>query len=96
MTPYQAWHRTKLNVTHLCEFRAPIWILLQGQNIARKILLKSKRHAYVSYNDTNKSVLYYNAETRKILVLRNYVFLTARPAEPTEEIVITETLHEGE
>jgi len=96
MTPYQAWHGTKLNITHLREFGAPVWILLQGQNIARKILPKSKRCAYVSYNDANKSVLYYNAETRKILVSRNYVFLTARPAEPTEEIVITETPHKGE
>jgi len=96
MTPYQAWHRTKPNITHLCEFGAPIWILLQGQNIAQKILPKSKWHAYVGYNDANKLVLYYNAETRKILVSRNYVFLTARPAEPIEEIVITETPREGE
>jgi len=96
MTPYQAWHGTKPNVMHLCKFGAPIWILLRGQNIAWKILPKSKWHAYVGYNDANKSVLYYNAETRKILTSRNYVFLTARPAEPTEEIVITETLYEGE
>jgi len=34
MTPYQAWHGTKPNVMHLRKFRAPVWILLQGQNIA--------------------------------------------------------------
>jgi len=96
-TPYQVWHGTKPNVSHLCEFGVPIWILLQGQNIAWKILPKSKWCAYLSYNDANKSVLYYNAETRKILTLQNYVFLTAKPAEPTEEIIITETLtREGE
>ena len=33
-------------------------IFLQGQNIALKILPKSKRHAYVGYNDACKSVLY--------------------------------------
>ena len=40
-TPYKAWHRIKPNIAHLYEFGAPIWVLLQGQNIARKILLKS-------------------------------------------------------
>jgi len=68
-TPYQAWHGTKPNVSHLREFGVPIWILLQGQNIAWKILPKSKWCAYLGYNDANKSVLYYNAETRKILIL---------------------------
>jgi len=32
-TPYQVWHRTKPNISHLHEFEAPVWILLQGQNI---------------------------------------------------------------
>jgi len=34
MTPHQAWHGTKPNISHLHEFGAPVWILLQGQNIA--------------------------------------------------------------
>jgi len=33
MTPYEAWHSHKPDVTHLCEFGAPVWILLQGQKI---------------------------------------------------------------
>jgi hypothetical protein len=61
------------------------------QNIAHKILLKSKRHTYIGYNDVCKSVWYYSAETRKILTLQNYVFLTARGAEPTEKITVKDT-----
>jgi len=32
-TPYEVWHGHKPDVTHLCEFGAPVWILLQGQKI---------------------------------------------------------------
>ena len=96
-TPYEGWYGSKPNVAHLREFGAPVWVLLQGQNVARKILPKSKRRAYVGYNDASKSVLYYNAETRKILTSRNYVFLTPREKEPDEEIVVKLTpTHEGE
>jgi hypothetical protein len=41
-TPYQGWEGTKPNVSHLREFGAPVWVLLQGQNIVQKILPKSK------------------------------------------------------
>jgi transposase InsO family protein len=41
-TPYQGWHNEKLNVSHLREFGAPVWILLQGQKEQRKMLPKSK------------------------------------------------------
>ena len=41
-TPYEAWFKKKPNVSHLREFGAPVWILLQGQNVQRKMLPKSK------------------------------------------------------
>ena len=43
VTPYQIWHGRKPNVSHLCEFGAPVWILSQGQHVIRKMLLKSQR-----------------------------------------------------
>jgi hypothetical protein len=96
-TPYKGWNGSKPNVAHLREFGAPVWVLLQGQNAARKILPKSKRRAYIGAIDASKSVLYYNAETRKVLTSRNYVFLTAREPDPPEEIIIEDTpTHEGE
>ena len=96
-TPFEGWFGSKPNVSHLREFGAPVWVLLQGQNIARKILPKSKRRAYVGYNDGSKSVLYYNAETRKVLTSRNYVFLTARDPVQNEEIVVYDSpVREGE
>jgi hypothetical protein len=96
-TPYEGWNREKPNIAHLREFGAPVWILLQGQNVARKILSKSKRRAYVGNNDASNSVLYYNADTRKVLTSRNYVFLTERKPEPPEAIIRNSTpQHEGE
>jgi transposase InsO family protein len=32
--PYEGWQGAKPNVAHLQEFGAPVWILLQGQNVA--------------------------------------------------------------
>ena len=90
-TPYHAWSRQKPNVSHFHEFSAPVWILLQGQTKARKILPKSKRSAYVGYDKNSKSVLYYNTQTRKILTSQNFVFLTAKILEVEEDILIKET-----
>ena len=33
VTLYQQWHGDKPDVSHLCEFGAPIWILAQGQSV---------------------------------------------------------------
>jgi hypothetical protein len=67
ITPYQGWYGHKPNVSHLREFGSSVWVLLQGQNIDRKILSKFKRRAYVGYNNESKSIVYYNAKTRKLL-----------------------------
>ena len=41
-TPYQGWHNAIPNISHLHEFGAPVWILLQGQREQRKMLPKSQ------------------------------------------------------
>jgi hypothetical protein len=51
---------------------ASVWILLQGQNITRKILPKSKRHTYVGYNDACKSVLYYKDTLGSLKQITDY------------------------
>ena len=97
-TPYQKWHGTRPNVTHLQEFRAPIWVLLQGQKVLWKMLPKSQRWSFVRFDDGLKSVKYYSGETRKILTSRNFHFLTLPGTQtPPEKIEITpNTLCEGE
>jgi len=87
-TPYQIWHGRKPNVLHLCKFGTPVWVLLQGQRIQRKMLPKSQRRAYVRYNKGSKSVKYYNTATRNILILRNFRFLSPMETTPPEEITI--------
>jgi hypothetical protein len=59
--------KTKPNVSHLWEFRVPVWVLLQGQKQPRKMESKSRQQIFVGYDDGSKSVKYYNADTHKIL-----------------------------
>jgi hypothetical protein len=73
-TPYEVWYGKRPNIAHLREFRCPVWVLLQGQHVERKILPKSKRRLYVRHNDRSNSVKYYNAETRKILTSCKILF----------------------
>ena len=87
-TPYQLWNGRKPNVTHLQEFGAPVWVLLQGQKVQRKMLPKSQRRAYIGYDEGSKSIKYYNAATRNVLTSRNYRFLSQAEPSPPEEIGI--------
>ena len=89
-TPYQIWRNERPNVSHLREFGAPVWISLQGQKISRKMLPKSQRRAYVGFDDGLQAVRYYNTETRKIFLSRNFrPLFPARPSSsPQKEIEI--------
>ena len=87
-TPYQLWYGCKPNVAHLCEFRAPVWVLLQGQKVQWKMLLKSEHQVYIRYDEGLKSIKYYNLATRNIPVSRNFRFLSPPEPTPPEEIVI--------
>ena len=92
-TPYETWFKRRPNVSHLRELGVPVWILFQGQKEPAKMKPKSHRCAYVGYEDGSHSVLYYNAETRKILKSRNYRFLTLPNCDsPPEEIEVAPNL----
>src|SRR6266851_6964268 len=80
--PFECYFNTKLYVSHLREFGASVWILLQGQQVLLKMEARSKHQALVGYDDGSKSVLYYNAETCKILISRNFRFLEPSIASP--------------
>ena len=90
MTPYQAWHGQKPDISHLREFGSPVYILLQGHKEQPKLLPKSKPYLFVGFDDGSKSVKYYVAETRKVLTSRNFRFLTNLPvaAAPPEPFFI--------
>src|SRR5262245_7803220 len=95
LTPYQGWHKRKPNVSHLREFGAPVWILLQGQKEDRKMLPKSKRRSYMGYDEGSKAVKYYNAETGKVLTSRNYRHLNL-PQEQEEPEITTLPPHDDQ
>ena len=98
VTPYELWFQKKPNVAHLREFGAPVWVLLQGQAEQRKILPKSKRHAYVGFEDGPQAIKYYNPENRKVLTSQNYHFLTLPKENPLPDVieVAPDTQREGE
>ncbi len=98
VTPYELWFQRKPNIAHLREFGEPVWVLLQGQAEQRKILPKSKRCAYVGFEDGSQAVKYYNPENRKVLTSQNYRFLTLPKEDPPPDIikVTPNTQHKGE
>jgi hypothetical protein len=49
-TPYEMRFKRKPNVSHLREFGAPVWVLLQGQKVPRKMESKSRRRVFVGYS----------------------------------------------
>jgi hypothetical protein len=88
-TPYEGWHGHKLNVLHLQEFGAPVWILLQGQKQKRKMLPKSKCQVYIGFNEGAKAVKYYNAKVCKILTSCNFHHNSvATPMDPKIKLIL--------
>jgi hypothetical protein len=60
--------------------------------------VKAQQHVYVGYDNGSKSVIYYNTPTWKILISRNYQYLTPTESTPLENIIIEPPtpMHEGE
>ena len=58
---------------------------------------RSKRRALVGYDDGSRSVLYYNADTRKVLTSRNFQFLDPSHATPEHILIMPDdVVREGE
>jgi len=82
-TPYTKWNGKKPNVSHLCEFGTPVFILQQGQKEPPKLQLRSQQMLFLGYKDGSNSVLYFNPETRHVLTSWNHTFLNNLPSCPT-------------
>jgi len=97
-TPYEQINKKKPDVAHLKEFGAPVWILLQGQKLPRKLLRKSHRKMFIGFDNGAKAVRYYNPDSHKVLTSRNFRFLTLDDkGSCDDEIVVTPNIsHEGE
>ncbi len=90
-TPYEGWHNIKLNVSYLKKFGLLVWILLQGQHEQQKMLPKTTQYYYVGNEDNSQSIIYYNKETQKLNISKNFYFLK----DPLENMPNDHT-HEGE
>ena len=93
-TLYQAWHGEQPDITHLREFGTPVWILLQGQKVAHKMLPKSVQNAYVRHDDGSNSVKYYSAKSRKILTSHNFCLLNTSCIDTPQSDNITLLPHD--
>jgi hypothetical protein len=73
-TPYEKRFQRKPNVSHLSEFRAPIWVLLQGQKKPRKMEPQSKQCIFVGSDDGSKSFNISMLKLVKFLPLTTSIF----------------------
>ena len=97
-TPYQIRHGNKPDVSHLREFRSPVWILTEGPNSPQKMLPKSIEKIFVGFDDGARAVKYYSKDMWKLLMSRNYQFLKPTPTvlPPTKNIPEPDHEVEGE
>ena len=84
-TPYEGWHNKRPNVSHLHEFGAPVWILLEGQKIDRK--MQPKRRIYVGFDDGAGAIKYYNAKMHNVLTSQNFKQITPPQTDSIPEDV---------
>jgi len=70
--PLEAWSGHKPDVSHLCEFGSPVWILNEGQ--LTKLQPKSTKHTFMGFMDGPKAIKYYDAATRQVHVSCNFHF----------------------
>ena len=87
-TPEGAWTKIHPNVSHLQEFRIPVWIFQEQPNIS-KLEPKSIKQIFVGFEDGPKAIKYYDTATHCVKFSHNYNFYTTNPPiqfEGEEEI----------
>jgi transposase InsO family protein len=62
LTPYEAWHGHKPNVSHLREFGCDVWILDESKNRS-KLHPRSHKMIFVGFDDGAKCICYYDKAT---------------------------------
>ena len=73
LTPYEAWHGHKPNVSHLREFGCDVWILNESKNRS-KLHLRSHKMIFVGFDDGAKYIRYYDKGTQYVKRSRNLKF----------------------
>ena len=68
-TPYETWYGAKPDVTHLCKFGGPVYILLQGANKQLKLQPKSQKRIFLGFDEGSKAIKYYTGDTKQVLTV---------------------------
>ncbi|KAJ3525781.1 hypothetical protein NMY22_g10432 [Coprinellus aureogranulatus] len=73
MTPYEAYHGKKPDVSHLREFGCDVWVLDESGGRS-KLDPKANKMVFVGFMDGSKSVCYYDPRKRNVKVSRDVAF----------------------
>ena len=87
-TPYEAMFNRKPDISHLRLFGNNVYILDKSQNRS-KLDPKVIKRTFVGYEDGPWAIRYYDANTRRILISRNYKFIE-ETREASEEVKLDE------
>ena len=83
LTPYEAWHGHKPDVSHLREFGCNVWILNELKNWS-KLHPRSHKMIFVGFDDGAKCIHYYDKATQVRHVKRSWNFKFNKNEEPWE------------
>jgi len=95
LTPYEAWHGHKPDVSHLREFGCDIWILDESKNRS-KLQPKSHKMVFVGFDDSAKCICYYDKTTRCVKRSQNYKFNENEKPRDLEIVELPGLQAEGE
>lgn len=84
MTPYEAFHGKKPDLSNLHEFGCDVWIL-KPENQQNKLEPKSEKFVFTGFSNGGNAYRYYNPRTHKVLVSREAHFPEAKA--PEQELV---------
>ncbi|KAF8731517.1 hypothetical protein AX14_004766 [Amanita brunnescens Koide BX004] len=79
-TPYKCWFKEWPDVTHLREFRTPVYVLREGENQS-KVQPKALKHTFIGFDDPISSIRYYDACSHQIKTSCNFTFTAQHEGE---------------
>ena len=72
-TPFEAWHKWKLDVSHLKVFGSITYALIPSQS-RDKFDKKGEKLIFINYSDESKGFWLFNPKKDKLLLSRDVIF----------------------
>src|SRR3954453_10689856 len=81
-TPYELWYQHKPNLSHLREFGARAFVLIQNEHNP-KIYNWSRECVFIGYAPNAKAYRCYERSTGRVFVTRNVAFIESQNSKPS-------------